>query len=293
MIEIFEDDIVITADRVRLDQAATALERGMVVLFAREQFQLQPSERNLIAQGVAGGAAKNISYDPATESVKGTEAPAPERQTLAAMMRRYSDFTEALVLAIAPGYRAGLRRGRTSFRPNQIAGRETSWRKDDRRRHVDAFPSTPTGGDRILRVFTNVDQHGTERRWRVGPDFETYAKSFLPQVSSLLPGAAALFAAVGITKARRSLYDQMMLGLHDAAKRDIKWQKTAPAEEIAFAPGQSWMVFTDQVPHAALSGCNALEQSFYIDPSALISPALAPLAILARLTGKDVTRRLF
>jgi hypothetical protein len=127
----------------------------------------------------------------------------------------------------------------------------------------------------------------------VGPDFETYAKSFLPQVSSLLPGAAALFAAVGITKARRSLYDQMMLGLHDAAKRDIKWQETAPAEEIAFAPGQSWMVFTDQVPHAALSGCNALEQSFYIDPSALISPALAPLAILARLTGKDVTRRLF
>ncbi len=293
MIEIFEDEAVVTADRARLDQAGAALERGAVVVFTREQFALDEPERELVAQGVAGGDAKNISYDPASQSVKGTEVAVAARDTLGGMMRRYGDFAEALVLAIAPGYRAGLRRGRTSFRPNEIAGRETSWRKDDRRRHVDAFPSTPTGGARILRVFTNVDQHGTKRCWKVGPDFESYARAFLPRVSNLPPGAAAVFAAVGITKARRSLYDQLMLGLHDAAKRDLDWQETAPAEEMAFAPGQSWMVFTDQVPHAALSGCNALEQSFYVDPAALTAPEHAPLAVLARLTGKDVRRRLF
>jgi hypothetical protein len=172
-------------------------------------------------------------------------------------------------------------------------GRETSWRKDDRRRHVDAFPSTPTGGARILRVFLNVDQGGMPRCWRAGPDFEAYASTFLPRLSRPVPGMASLLALLGITKSRRTAYDQLMLGLHDAAKRDTAWQETTPALEVEFSPGQVWMCFTDQIPHAAVSGRNALEQSFYIGPDALVAPAQSPLGVLTRLTGRDVARPLF
>jgi hypothetical protein len=272
---------------------AAALEDGAVVLIENETFSLQPAERDLVARGVPGGTSKNISYDPAARTLKGTHLTGADRATLISMMSRFSDFAERAVLAAAPGYQAGLKRGRTSFRPQEIANRDTSWRKDDRRRHIDAFPATPTGGARILRVFANIDQHGTTRKWRVGPDFETYAKTFLPAVPRLAPGAATLFAAIGITKTRRRRYDEVMLGLHDAAKADLAWQDAAPAQDIEFQPGQSWMVFTDQVPHAAISGRNALEQSFYITSAALQRPDQSPLAILTRLTGRDLNQPLF
>src|SRR5262245_64954965 len=75
-------------------------------------------------------------------------------------MRRFSDAAAALVHTLLPGYRATITRGRASFRPAEIAGRASTWRKDDTRLHVDSFPATPTGGRRILRVFTNVNPNG-------------------------------------------------------------------------------------------------------------------------------------
>ena len=56
-----------------------------------------------------------------------------------------------------------------------------SWRADDRRLHVDAFPSRPNYGERILRVFTNVNPDGEPRVWRVGEPFEAVARRFLPR----------------------------------------------------------------------------------------------------------------
>jgi len=47
--------------------------------------------------------------------------------------------------------------------------------------------------------------------------FEAMAKTLLPRVSYPLPGAAALLAAVRVTKGRRSVYDHLMLRLHDRA----------------------------------------------------------------------------
>ena len=223
--------------------AAASLEQGQVVLFPELAFPLNARESRLIDRGVAAGDAKNISYNPQDATLKGTDLAGQDHDDLVALISRFGSFAEALVHAIAPEYGAGLARMRTSFRPVEIAGREYSWRKDDRRRHVDAFPSSPTRGARILRVFANVDQNGTPRKWRVGPDFESYARAFLPKTATRqVPGLAGFMALTGITKSRRSLYDQIMLGLHDAAKRDLNWQATTPAEEISFLPGQLWMV---------------------------------------------------
>jgi hypothetical protein len=297
VIESIELAALDRADEALADRALAALEGGAVLTFPELRFPLTPEDCRLIEAGAAGdsanGGSKNVSYDPRRRAVKGTTLAGPALAAVGDMQERFGRFAEQLVLAIAPRYRPGLSRARASFRPVEIAGRVTSWRKDDRRRHVDAFPSSPTGGARILRVFANVDRHGTARVWRVGPDFESYAGTFLPRAGRPLPGMASAMALLGLTKSRRTLYDQTMLALHDAAKRDLAWQQTAPSEEVAFPPDRVWMVYTDQVPHAALSGRNALEQTFSVSPDVLAHPEDAPLAILSRLSQQDMASTLF
>jgi hypothetical protein len=291
MLETFGIPSLEQIDAALAARASAALERGGVLLFSELAFPLEAAEREIVAQGQTTGAAKNISLDPRTGKLKGV-APSENDTHLAALMTRFGGFAESLIRAIAPHYGPGLARMRTSFRPVEIAGREYSWRKDDRRRHVDAFPSSPTQGRRILRVFANIDQGGAPRLWRVGPDFESYARNFLPKISAKqLPGIPSLMALLGITKSRRTLYDQIMLELHDAAKRDLAWQETTPAEEISFAPGSIWVTFTDQTPHSVISGHNALEQTFIVDPKVLRFAEQSPAAILSRLRGADCLRQ--
>src|SRR6185437_16347158 len=102
-------------------------------------------------------------------------------------LRRYHERACVLMNAICPQYRGKLKPGFTSFRPAEIAGRTSSWRKDDSRLHVDAFPSRPLQGLRILRVFTNVNPTAP-RQWRVGGSFEDVAKTFLPHIGQPFPG---------------------------------------------------------------------------------------------------------
>jgi hypothetical protein len=267
-------------------RAVAELEAGRVLFAPRLTFALDQDDRRTLhaAAGQAVGA-KNVSYDPATGACKGVELDPGLAARLAALMRRFSDQAEALLLALAPGYAAGLVRGRTSYRPAEVAGRALSWRKDDSRLHVDAFPSRPSRGRRILRVFSNVDPDGRPRRWRLGEPFEQHATRFLPRARSGLAAPPALLEMIGVTHGQRSRYDQIMLGLHDAAKRDAGYQADPAAEAVDFPVGSSWIVFTDATPHAALAGRCAFEQTFDLDPAAMAEPAKAPLAILERLTG--------
>ncbi len=73
---------------------------------------------------------------------------------LAAMMERFGSQAARLVQDLLP-YRA-VERARTSFRPVQVKGRHYSKISDDRLLHIDAFPSRPMRGRRILRFFANV-----------------------------------------------------------------------------------------------------------------------------------------
>jgi hypothetical protein len=94
-----------------------------------------------------------------------------------------------------------------------------------------------------------------------------------------------MLESLSLTKARRTDYDQIMLGMHDAAKRDRAYQETAPRRYVAFPPGATWLAFTDQTPHAVVSGNCALEQTFYVAVEVLADPARSPLRILERLWG--------
>ena len=205
------------------------------------------------------------------------------------MLQRYATHAETLMRDLFPHYRPALERARTSFRPAEISGRRTSPRHDDRRLHVDAFPTRPTHGRRILRVFTNVAIDDTPRQWRVGEPFERFASAFLPRLTTMFPGQAWAMAAIGLTKGRRSAYDHFMLGLHDTGKLDETYQSRAPQAAVQFMPGTTWMCFTDQVMHAAMAGHCAFEQTFHLPVEAMAQPETSPIRVLERLSGRALT----
>jgi hypothetical protein len=204
------------------------------------------------------------------------------------MIGRYRQQSSDLVRNLFPKYDPSLRLGRTSYRPVPVQGRPASWRKDDSRLHVDAFPSRPTHGERILRVFANVNPTGMPRVWRVGEPFEAMAKRLLPRVSSPVPALALLLYAVRATKSLRTPFDHYMLHLHDEMKRDMEYQRTAPQETAEFAPDSVWMCFSDQTSHAAMSGQFMFEQTMHLPVDALYEPERCPLRTLERLTGRTL-----
>jgi hypothetical protein len=268
------------------DSAQDALEHGALLAYPRLEFGLTPEENAMLTRGLSVWRGKNISRDPDSGQLTGIEPGFPEESGVAGMMARFAATVRKLVLDIAPGYESALRDGRASLRPVEIAGRsQGDWRSDDSRLHVDAFPTTPTGGGRILRVFANVDPQARPRVWRIGETFEPMAAYFLPRIKRPVPGSARLLHAMGRTRTRRSVYDHCMLQLHDMAKGDRAWQASVHQREVAF--GRSvWMAFTDQVPHAATSGCNALECTFYLPAGAQRYPELSPLKVLERLARR-------
>ena len=264
------------------------VEAGEVLRFPYLPFALIESELRFRDPRWADGKAKNISLRWPDAEMRGAAGAARDLAALKAMITRYAELSEAFALRLFPHYRGHLTRGNTSFRPVDVAGRATSWRQDDTRLHVDAFPSNPMHGTRLLRVFCNVNASGRAREWRVGEPFEAHAQRYLAAIGRPLPGSAWLLERTGITKRRRTEYDHVMLQLHDRAKADAAFQQTSPQARVDFAPGTTWVVFSDQVPHAAMGGQHMLEQTFYLDVAHQQRPEASPRSTLERLLGREL-----
>ncbi len=183
--------------------AQPAIEAGDVLFCPELRFTVELSERSLFTPAILG-SAKNASYDPAADRLGGTTVTGGDRDSLKTLMRRFSDAALACVDRLLPLYRGRLTRARASFRPAEIAGRATTWRKDDTRLHVDSFPATPSGGRRILRLFTNVNPDGHPRSWRIGDEFEAVARRFADRAAAAAARQRALLALVRVTKTPRS-----------------------------------------------------------------------------------------
>ncbi|MBV9421265.1 MAG: Kdo hydroxylase family protein [Alphaproteobacteria bacterium] len=265
--------------------AQDALESGKVLFFPRLSFVVGNSEAALLTDQLSNGRQKNISRDP-DGKIQGEAASSEDAARLSAMMGRFAESARALVLTLFPGYRDLIEQARTSYRPVEIEGRHYSPRNDDKRLHVDAFPSRPQGGRRILRVFSNIHPMGGQRVWHVGEPFEDVAKRYAAKARKPLPLEPWLFELLGVTRGRRTEYDYLMLGLHDGAKLDADYQRNAPQIQFAFPAGTTWMCFTDQAMHAALKGQFALEQTFHLPVEALAHPERSPLKVLERMMGR-------
>ncbi|HTS21409.1 MAG TPA: Kdo hydroxylase family protein [Casimicrobiaceae bacterium] len=263
--------------------AVRALEGGGVLVLPRLAFPMTTDELRFLSPDWSDGKAKNISLEGG--ALKGARGDPRDLSALSRMVGRFALRAGELVTALFPRYAPYVKRARTSFRPQPAVGRAVSWRKDDARLHIDAFPSRPNQGERILRVFTNVNP-GEDRVWRVGEAFPAMAQTLLPRVRRQLPGSPALLSLLRVTKGVRSEYDHLMLGLHDSAKADLDYQRGCRQQVVRFAPGTTWLCFSDQVMHAAVSGQHMFEQTIHVPLSALYDPASSPLAILERLCGR-------
>ena len=164
--------------------------------------------------------------------------------------------------------------------------------------HVDAFPTRPLHGSRILRFFTNINP--TEnRQWITSDGFEKLAEKYAEKVS--IPPSASydlksrlerkmkkFLRSTGLKIAMRSPYDNFMLRMHHFMKENQEFQKTCKKDHWEFPPLSCWAVFTDEVSHAALAGQYALEQTFLISQRVLLCPEKSPVNVLQRMSGKNL-----
>lgn len=284
VIELFEkshwDEVLPESEQKR---AIQAIESGKVLYFPNLCFALDEMDSSFLNPSVLDPASKNVSYDHRRGYIKGTSLKALEAERLQTMMHRFYEASRKLLAQVLPHYQNHLDFARTSFRPAEIKGRATSYKKDDTRLHVDAFPATPNQGTRILRVFSNVNPTGNPRVWRLGEPFKAVATRFLPRIRKPMPASRWLLHKLGMTKSYRTLYDHYMLQIHDQMKADITYQQKAEQELFSFPPGSTWIVMTDHVSHAAMSGQHLLEQTSHLPVSGMQAPELSPLKTLERI----------
>ena len=267
--------------------ALGGLEGGCVLYFPQLGFPLGRDENRLLSP-TAGSKRKNISVDLRNGRLYGSTLHGEAAESLTTMMLRFAGCACTLISNLFPHFRLDTVLARTSYRPVEVAVRSISWRKDDTRLHVDSFPASPVGGNRILRVFSNINPEERYRTWRIGEPFDRVAERFLPALTMPVWGSGALLRCFRITRSRRSRYDHLMLQLHDSMKADMNYQSSANQILFDFPAGSTWIAFTDQVSHAAIAGQYLLEQTFYLPVACMAEPSKSPLRILEGLTGRKL-----
>jgi hypothetical protein len=130
---------IIHLDGKSFTSQVPALESGKVLFLPQLDFAIQPAELALLNPAIADPKRKNISLEPqAGGKLHGVADPANEA-AVRALIARYREAAFALVDQLLPEYRGKLRAAPTSLRLMRVENRQTSWRKDDSRLHVDAF----------------------------------------------------------------------------------------------------------------------------------------------------------
>jgi hypothetical protein len=276
------------------------LEAGSILFFPQSPIALAGSDIQFLRgqQQSDSSLHKNIAYKPKSDELTGLDsktANAAAVERLRGIMGNYSQSVTAFLTGFLSPYAGQWQLDYASFRPQEEEGRDLPLRRRNDLLHTDAFPTRPTHGARILRFFNNI--HPTRTRdWVVSDPFRAIATKYapaeiaLPQPDSSVSRAFKSFAtSIGLGAAapalKRSPYDDFMMRFHNFLKENPEFQSSCAKYDYQFPPGSSWMVYTDMVPHAVLSGQYALEQTFLVVPEAMVAPQHAPLTILEELTG--------
>ena len=273
------------------------LESGNILFFPHQGSGLEEREKEFL-RGVhltGGKLHKNVAYKPALDKVSGFDASSPELgDKLRTVLRRYSQWAIRFTAEVLPLYKNTWRLDYASFRPEEEEGRDLARKKRNDLLHVDAFPTRPTHGDLILRVFTNISAN-KPRVWLTSDPFAQLAPRYADDAGLGGIGTDRVrrnltrgLKSIGLPVVDRSPYDRFMLSFHDYMKRNADYQKNCAKYRFELPPRSTWMVFTDVVPHAVLSGQFALEQTFIISRDSLSDRESAPASILERLSGKHL-----
>lgn len=277
------------------------LEDGEIVAFDSIPFEFSQADREFLLSQKQSGLKvhKNVSYRPKTDLLRGDACETQEdNRRLHDIMRRYSaEVTKFLRRFLSP-YAPHWTLDFASYRPLEEKGRDLPLHKRNDLMHVDAFPSRPTYGGRILRVFTNINT-ARPRVWETSEKFPVLVDKFADDAGlgnfareagstshRLKRIIAPVMRAVGVKGMDRSAYDRFMLRFHDYLKENEDYQTKWPKFRLEFPPGSTWMVYTDQVPHAAMSGQFMTEQTYIIPVEAMVTPERCPLRVLEKHCGK-------
>ncbi|KTD73004.1 Kdo hydroxylase family protein [Legionella tucsonensis] len=262
-------------EQIDHQKSVDLLETGNVLFFP--EYFFADVDPLLLSENVLDGSRKNVSYDIRNKKLSAFKKDVNSLDSkLRHMMHGYAEFAHQLIQTVLPSYVPHLQWGRTSFRPAQINGRISSKRKDDTRLHVDSFSASPVHGLRILRVFCNINPHNEPRVWNLGEPFIDVLNRFAPKIAPYSKIKARMLRLVKATKTLRSPYDHYMLHLHDSMKLDDTYQESVEKVQIDFPSKSTWIVFTDHVSHAALSGQHLLEQTFYLPVDKMTAPNHSP-----------------
>jgi hypothetical protein len=275
------------------------LEAGNILFFPETPTEIPEEDYRILLSQHQSGARyhKNIAYRPGEEVLTGVAAGA-DRERLHRILAAFSRHTVESLARLLSRYAASWQVDFTSFRPLEEAGRKLSLHSRNDLLHVDAFPTRPTHGNRILRFFTNINP-SESRVWITTDGFEALAERFAAEVDfralarqaasaprEFLAGAAR---RMGLGRFAASPYDRLMHRFHNFMKENARLQETCRKDRWEFPPKSSWIVFTDMVSHAVLAGRYALEQTFIVSRQALLFPEHAPANVLERLTGIRLT----
>lgn len=282
----------------RAREYCSRLEEGSILYFSAPPFDLPQRDIEFLLglEPADSRLHKNISYRPESGLLRGLSDDGGKTR-VQEIMRNYAMQVHKFGREFLAPYAGQLLVDYASFRPLEEEGRNLPLHKRNDLLHVDAFPSRPTRGGRILRVFTNVNP-AKERVWVIGKRF--------PELAGLFAGPAGLskyasatgawsnlkrgLSRAGLPIPNRAPYDEFMLHFHDWLKENAEFQQTKEGkEQIAFPPMATWLVFTDGVPHSALTGQFAMEQTFIVPVGALVVPEVAPIRVLERLAGKTMS----
>jgi len=278
------------------------LEAGNVLFFPSSPFNLPEGSKEFLRNlNFSGGAIhKNVAYKPSLDRVTGVEMESDRLQRLHEIMRDYSSMVVEFATALLPQYAPHWKLDYASFRPVEEDGRDLPLNKRNDLIHTDAFPSRPTNGDLILRIFTNIHPSKT-RNWITTDPFPVIAARYAKDagLESIARDAASAAGRLKNTSVRflrnaglpvvpRSAYDQFMLHFHEYLKRNGDFQRNTAKYRFDFPAGSTWLTFTDVVPHSVLSGQHALEQTFIIARSSMANADQAPVSVLERLCGKPL-----
>lgn len=275
------------------------LEAGNILFLPVSPIAISQEDRELLLGRKQTGSAyhKNIAYRPAEDRVTGLDASEQkDAEVLRRIMREFSKNAVEFIGEFLAPYAGKWKLDYASFRPIEEKGRPARVHARNDLLHFDSFPTRATNGSRILRFFVNLNPTQS-RVWVTSQTFEGFGLHYA-KVGNLLASVSGNPLSRGLRSAARTLhlpfgsrppYDEFMHRCHNAMKEDAAFQQNTPKHQWDFPPDSAWMVFTDCVSHAVLSGQYALEQTFLIPQSALVEPQVSPLAVLEKMAGRALT----
>jgi len=243
---------------------------------------------------------KNISYHPEADTVTGLDAQESDNDRIYKILTDHRQSVEGFLRRVIPSLTDGWVMGTTSFRPLEEKGRDLKPHASNELIHFDAGAYGATNGDRILRFFVNLNPTN-DRVWASKGNFPLVYRKYgeMAGVKIAAPGPRYLekrpldhartsvlkmIAALGLPMARvldSSPYDRTMRKFHNFMKDTPAFQRDPDDyEEMRFGPFSAWMVLTDMVSHAALSGQHAFVTTGLVPLRSCRHPELAPINIL-------------